>query len=174
MEGIREMKVFVSIKDGFFQRNAIHGDDISKLITIQKESGNYDVMRFNYLEGAIEKVYIETIETKIGPQEFLYVLLANIGEERVLRLFLDSDAARAILDRLPNIGRGELITLHVGRKETRDFIWITNEAGNVPLAYTSAEPGPRPAWNPVQYNGKTIWDKSAQNKFYKQLTIDWK
>lgn len=171
MEGIREEKIYVTVRDGWFTRKAMPTDDVKKLKTIERpDQMNIDVYQFNSLVGSISSVYIDLNHTKRGAKDFLYVVVSHVGDERVLRLFLDSDPARAILDRLENIAPGQVVTFYCGRSDGRDFIWIEDEKQQkIPLKYSAANPGTKPKWIERTINGEVVWDKTDQLNWYKSL-----
>lgn len=175
MEGIREEKTYVTVRDGWFTRKAMPSDDVTKLKVIErKDQINLDVYQFNRLVGSIISIYIDPYHTKRGPKDFLFIVVGHVGDERVLRLFLDSDPARAILDRIENIAPGQVVTFNVGRSEDRDFIWIEDENyQKIPLKYSAANPGSKPKWVERYINGEVVWDKTNQLNWYKDMVKNY-
>lgn len=177
MEGIREQRIYVGIKDGMFERAAMPGDDFKLQTTKERKDGSkYDVVRFSYLEGNIAALYVMPQEINKRVYDFLYVVVKNIGEERIIRTWLDSDCARDILDRIPNLSGDMLLTINVGAdpaKDNREFVWINSGADKISKYYNAKNRYDKPDWEPTMINGQKVWDKSKQLDWYKQKVREW-
>lgn len=178
MEGIRERKIYVRIQDGYFERQALPEDDLTsdQMVTRERRDGTrYDVWRFSWIEGCIRAISVGGQEIKGKVYDTLYVTIAMAGEERTLRLWLDSDPARDILDRMPHISPDQIVTINLGhdRIKERDFIWITSGTDNIPKYYNATTPHDKPEWEQKEINGQTVWDKTAQIRWYKRKVDEW-
>lgn len=178
MEGIRERKIYVRVKDGYFERQALPGDDLTsdQMVTRERKDGSrYDIWRFSWIEGCIRSISVGGQDIKGKTYDVLYVTISMTGEERTLRLWLDSDPARDLLDRMPHISADEIVTINVGydKFKDREFLWISSGSDNISKYYTAQHPYDKPEWEQKEINGQTVWDKTRQIRWYKGKVIEW-
>lgn len=175
MEGTQERSIYVNQSHGKFQRLAMPGDDITKLITVTKEDGGkYDVIQFTYIEGYIFLFSHITRSYAGKDRPILQVHMRAEGhEDRILQINWLSKSASDILARMENIDYTRPVKIFSGydAETGKAFIYIKQDGEKVPLNYTSTQPRDRPAWQQVVINGETKWDRTEElNWWGKKIT----
>ena len=141
--------VRVRILGGYFYRQPLPGDDVRDIKNVDISGSKKEMTRVGGIAGHITNMAVFGKSTSDGQAyDMLYITLQGVGEQRKLSLFLDTQAARDILVRLPNIPLMEHINMYVWRDE-KDYDRIsikTPDGESYKSAYTKDNPGDMPAW----------------------------
>ena len=159
--------VTINILGGYFYRQPLPGDDPKDIKDIEFSSAPQEMTRLAGVAGQITSMAVFGKSAPDGQAyDMLYMTLQGPGDQRRLRLFLDTQAARDLVVRLPNIPPKEHINIFVWRdKKGYDRISIkTADGASYPSAYTKDKPGDMPSWERTASG----WDRTELLWWMKQ------
>lgn len=178
MEVHKKEKLYIRVRDGKFERQALPGDPPDKVLTRKRaDNTTYDVCFFEGLKVIFTGVGVYPWTWKDKTYDIVHFsLCSEDGEERVLQVDLKSRYATDILQRIENIEIGQLYYVGIGYDIDKDthFIWIKKDHARgekVPMRYTSVDPGARPAWIKHEIGDKVLYDRAAEQQWWKALIV---
>ena len=127
-------------------------------------------LRFNYLEGSLEKVYLQ--ETDFGKS---WVFVVDDGANKFnLTVGYSSGYASGLLARLPNIDVADVIKIksfYIKGDDDKYRGYLTIEQGGqkIAKAYTKEEPNGCPEIKQIEVNGEKVWDSTKRMKFFEKI-----
>jgi hypothetical protein len=164
--GTRERRTTIIAKNGKFERDALAGDDVRDLTSIDTQNGKRDVFQFDYWTWRVESLSIHAKDIKGKSKDMLQVNLSDKNFSYALKLFLDSNVARDILKRIENLPP-EPVQFNIGADDKGSFLWIESSLGRVEKKYNKDNAHGLPQWEKRTINNEVIWDKSAALVFWK-------
>ena len=174
MEGLRQRRTYVWIKEGMMTRRAIVGDDPKLIQVVTRNNGDHvDQLFFDKMQGKAESIYITTRKIKDQGVDHLCVDMALNGENRTLQMALSSRPATGILSRWENINHNTVFTIYSGYDEKGNFIWIEQHGETIPSKYTKDSPHDQPAWEKVVKDGVEQTDKTKALRFWKAKILQF-
>ncbi len=170
---VRAIVVKIDSKDGMMERQALPGDDESRVQLIQNEynDSTRSVIRFNCLEGHIRRLYLVAYpDRQDRMHQYLRVKMVGVGQELVLQMYFNSAMARSFLSRYEHIDLDQPCRIRTGMGDKGPILWIEQYLKTVKMKYTKANPHDMPQW--IQ-NADGRWDSTPQMKWWEVKLLSY-
>lgn len=159
---------FMSIRYGKLSVKADANDthpNLTERKTKEGETRHY--IEFDYFNGFISGP-IQKRETEFG--DFLSIPISAADEKYILQLPWLKDAYSYFMNRIENLDLSKPVLFGAfTTDEGYNRMYMKQDEQKVEPVYSKDNPGEKPAWVSQTLNGKTVWDRTDETKYFLQV-----